>query len=103
MERYCFVMTIRPGTEDEYQRRHDEVWPELVNALRGGGISNYTLFRRGVEVVGYAECDPDAGTAWAKVAASEVNARWQDWFSDVIVKRSDGKSGESYVEVWHLD
>lgn len=103
MERNCFVMTIRPGTEGEYQRRHEEIWPEMVDALREGGIKNYTLFRRGLEVVGYAECDPDARTAWAKVAVSEANGRWQKWFSDVIVGHSDGESEESYAEVWHLD
>ena len=33
MERLCFTFEIRPGTEDEYKKRHDEIWPELVNAI----------------------------------------------------------------------
>ena len=32
---------------------------------------------------------------WAKVATSETNGQWQEWFSDVIAARSDGQSGES--------
>jgi L-rhamnose mutarotase len=29
MERACFVMRLRPGQEKEYERRHDEIWPEM--------------------------------------------------------------------------
>lgn len=103
MERYCFVMRIRPGTEAKYERRHDEIWPEMVEALRHAGIRNYTLFRREQEVVGYAECHPDAATAWSRVVATDANRRWQDWFADVIVSRSDGGSEGAYREVWHLE
>ena len=102
MERYCFTMRIRQGSEDEYQRRHDEIWPEMVQALHQAGIANYTLFRSGLDVVGYAECHPDAASAWQQVAASDANRRWQEWFSDLIVSRSDDGTG-GYVEVWHLD
>ena len=34
MERYAFKMFLKPGMEAEYKRRHDEIWPELVDLLR---------------------------------------------------------------------
>jgi L-rhamnose mutarotase len=104
MQRFCFTFEIRPGAEDEYKRRHDEIWPELVEAIKGGGISNYSLFRRGTQVIAYCECDPDAATAFAKVGASEANARWSEWFEDLIVALADedGRLFEA-AEVWHLD
>ena len=104
MERFCFTFSIKPGTEDEYKRRHGEIWPEMVQALHHSGISNYTLFRRGLEVIAYAECEPDARTAFAKMQATEVDARWSKWFEDVIAQRFDDQ-GEamSAEEVWHLD
>ena len=46
MERLCFTFEIRPGTEDEYKKRHDEIWPELVDAIKEAGFANYSLFRR---------------------------------------------------------
>ena len=104
MERTCFTFTIKPGTEQEYRRRHDEIWPEMLDALRASGISNYTLFRRGLEVIAYAECEPDAQTAFAKMAATDVDRRWSAWFEEIIDQRY-GEDGNamSVPEVWHLD
>lgn len=39
--------------EAEYERRHAEVWPEELTAITDAGFSNYSLFRRGREVVAY--------------------------------------------------
>jgi L-rhamnose mutarotase len=104
VERFCFTFSIKPGTEQEYKRRHDEIWPEMVQALHESGIRNYTLFRRGLEVIAYAECEPDARTAFGKMAATDVDARWSEWFGDVIAQRF-GPDGEPMTaeEVWHLD
>jgi L-rhamnose mutarotase len=104
VERVCFTFQIYPGTEPEYKKRHDEIWPELVEAIKAAGQSNYSLFRRGTTIIGYVECEPDAATAFAKIASTDVNARWQEWFKDVIVSLTD-ENGELVrpEEVWHLD
>ncbi|UWQ19828.1 L-rhamnose mutarotase [Jannaschia sp. M317] len=43
MEKFAFKMILRPGHAAEYQRRHDEIWPELVALLRETGISDYSI------------------------------------------------------------
>ena len=104
MASHAFRMQLKPGMAEEYRRRHDEIWPELVEAIKDAGISNYTLFRRGLQVIAYAECEPDVAAAFGKVGATEVNARWAAWFEDVIVALTD-ESGNLFraEEVWHLD
>jgi L-rhamnose mutarotase len=104
LQRICFLMDLIPGREDEYQRRHDEIWPELVAELQKAGVRNYTLFRRDTTVIAYAECHPDAATAFGRVGATEVNARWSEWFADVLARLRD-ENGEliEASEVWHLD
>jgi L-rhamnose mutarotase len=104
MERLCFTFTIRPGTEDEYRRRHDEIWPELVEAITESGFTNYSLFRRDLQVIAYAECVPDVTTAFTKLGSYDVNRRWSEWFEDVIDSLTDS-DGNVYRadEVWHLD
>ncbi|MCL2419770.1 MAG: L-rhamnose mutarotase [Conexibacteraceae bacterium] len=95
---------LKPGTEDEYKRRHDQIWPEMLDALRDAGISNYTLFRRGLEVIAYAECEPTAEIAFAKMAATEVDKRWSEWFEEILERRFDDAGRAMTVEeVWHLD
>jgi L-rhamnose mutarotase len=44
MNRMAFVMQLHKGFEEEYQRRHDELWPELSNSLKNTGISMYSIF-----------------------------------------------------------
>lgn len=44
METIAFRMLLDPGKRDEYERRHREIWPELVSALHEAGVSNYRIF-----------------------------------------------------------
>lgn len=104
MERACFTFEIYPGKEQEYERRHDEIWPEMVDALKDSGFSNYTLFRRGLRIIGYVECHPDRDTAFETMGATEVNQRWAESFEDIIVDLTDEEGNLKWAEeVWHLD
>jgi len=103
MERLCFFIELVPGTEEEYERRHRELWPEMHDALVEAGYTNYSLFRRGSTVVGYAECVPDVAAVLARMAASEVTPRWNASFAGIIDKITD-ENGSLVVaaELWHL-
>ena len=48
MSRYAWVLEVRPGFEDEYKRRHDEIWPELIEEIRRAGQRDYAVFRHGL-------------------------------------------------------
>ena len=43
MKREAFKMYLKPGFEKEYQKRHSEIWPELVKLLKANGVSDYCL------------------------------------------------------------
>jgi L-rhamnose mutarotase len=105
MERLCFTFDIRPGTFDEYMKRHDEIWPELVAELKGAGLSNYSLYKFSDErVVGYVECEPDAATCFDELASAPANTRWSAWFEEIIVALTDENGQMPHMEeIWHLD
>ena len=44
MQKYAFKMKLNPGQEAEYKRRHDEIWPELVDLLRVSGVRDYSIY-----------------------------------------------------------
>jgi L-rhamnose mutarotase len=44
MERIGFKMQLHNGCEDEYKKRHDELWPELQLLLKDAGIQEYSIF-----------------------------------------------------------
>lgn len=43
MEKYAFRMTLHPGMAEEYRRRHDAIWPELVSLLKDAGVEDYSI------------------------------------------------------------
>ena len=44
MARVAFKMKLHKGFEEEYKKRHDELWPELEELLKETGISEYSIF-----------------------------------------------------------
>ena len=105
MERVCFLLRVKPERLEEYKRRHEAVWPEMLEALRDTGWTNYSLFLRDDGLlVGYFET-PDLQRALAGMASREVNERWQremrPFFEALEGKRPD----EGFLrleEVFHL-
>ena len=85
-QRSAFVLHVRPERIDEYLAAHSSVWPEMLDALRGAGIRNYSIFRAGNEVFGYFEAD-DLERAERFLASQEVSARWQDAMAELLVHR----------------
>jgi len=91
---------------DEYRRRHAEVWPELLEALRDAGWRRYSLFLRDDGLlIGYAEAD-DLAAAQERVARTEVNARWQASMSELFAAIEGAAPDESWElvpEVFNLE
>jgi L-rhamnose mutarotase len=101
-QRAGFVLHVRPDKVDEYVRAHRDVWPELLAALKGAGIRNYTIFRNGNEMFGYFEAD-DLEQAESFLAAQEVSARWQDAMADLLEERVPDQGPPPLEEVFRLD
>ena len=77
MQRICFLLKVKQDRLDEYKQRHENVWPEMREALSRTGWHNYSLFlREDGLLVGYVETE-DFQAALDGMAATEVNARWQ--------------------------
>ena len=75
--RVCFRSSVKPSQMPEYRRRHAAVWPDMLRELKAAGWNNYSLFLADDGLlVGYVECD-DFDAARARMALTEVNARWQ--------------------------
>jgi len=103
MERLCFIINLYEGTETEYDQRHDDIWPEMEAAVAQAGFRNYSLFRIGTQVIGYAECEPDIKTVLEKMASFDVEHRWNASFANVIMNSQSENGGFTIVpEMWHL-
>ena len=44
MKRFAFKMYLKPGFEEEYERRHAALWPELKKGIKDAGVGNYSIY-----------------------------------------------------------
>ncbi|PRY26528.1 L-rhamnose mutarotase [Aliiruegeria haliotis] len=103
MEKYAFRMRLNPGCREEYQRRHDAIWPELAELLRGAGISDYSI-----------HLDPETdllfGVLWRaddhrmdSLPETEIMQRWWAHMADIMETQADNKPVVVELEtVFHL-
>lgn len=106
MKRVAFTLRVKPHLIDEYRRRHAEVWPEMLDALRSTGWNNYSIFlATDGQLFFYVET-PDFQAALDGMARLEVNQRWQDemapFFESIDGTHADANF-EPLKEVFHLD
>lgn len=104
MASYAWVLEVRPGYEEEYKRRHDEVWPEMTETLQKAGISNYNIFRHGLTLFGYFETD-DLEATKAHLADCPVNAKWGEWMGPIMKIDVDPATQFPYLlpHQFHMD
>ena len=96
MPGYAWVLEVRPGYEVEYLKRHDEIWPEMLEALRAAGIRNYNIFRHGLTLFGYFETD-DLEATKAYLRNSPVDKRWGEWMAPIMKIEIDPTTNYPYL------
>jgi len=105
MKRIGFQFKVRQDRLVEYKEHHKQVWPEMLQALREAGWYNYSLFMRADGLIfGYFETEESLQAAQAKMAAAEVNTRWQQFMAPFT--DSNARPDESFLELeeyFHLD
>jgi L-rhamnose mutarotase len=79
MARVAFRMRLKPGAEEIYKQKHDEIWPELVAVLREQGIRNYSIHLIDLDLFAYYETDNEADDPSAATADS-VHPVHRDWW-----------------------
>ncbi|HOZ48931.1 MAG TPA: L-rhamnose mutarotase [Candidatus Hydrogenedentes bacterium] len=112
MERYGWVIGLRPEKAEEYKRLHADVWPQVLAMIKECNLSNYTIFLRQfpdgnhylfsyVEYVG-----EDFQADMEKMAADPVT---QDWWKVCkpcqipLANCADGEWWANMEEVFHCD
>jgi len=89
VERVFFVFELLPGCVEEYQRRHDAIWPEMSQLLDRAGVFDYSIFNRGTMLYGCFKAVPNWATASAIIRASAVQQRWEAYMADLIAWQLD--------------
>jgi len=78
VKRVGFQLKIREDLIDDYRAAHDEMWPDMREALRRAGWRNYSLFvRPDGTLFGYFEATDSFDQSLERMSHEEVNEHWQ--------------------------
>ena len=104
MIRKAFLMTLKSGNQDEYEKRHNPIWPELQQVLREHGVHNYSIFldRHTGRLFAYAEIESEE--LWRRIAETEVCRRWWAHMKDLMLTNADDSpEALDLDQVFHFD
>lgn len=104
MKREAGIMKLYPGAREEYEKRHSEIWQELVDDIKSHGASNYSIFfnKETNELFSYLEISDEM--LWKERAGSEITKKWWEYMSDLMETNQD--NSPVYIpieEVFHID
>ena len=104
MVRKGFKMFLYPGMEEEYEKRHNQLWPEMRDMIHEYGGHNYSIYLdRATHVLyGYLEVEDEA--RWAASADTAINRKWWDFMADIMETNPDNSPVcVDLSPVFHLD
>lgn len=104
MIRKAFLMRVRSDAHDEYKRRHDLIWKELIETLKDHGVSNYSIYldKDRDLLFGYAEIETES--KWKAIASTDICRKWWHYMKEVMPTNADESPVSAPLqEVFHLD
>jgi L-rhamnose mutarotase len=89
MNRVAFKMKLFRGKEEEYRKRHDEIWPELERLLKATGVADYSIFLD--EETGYlfGILNIDDPSQLDRLPEHPVMQKWWTYMSDIMETNPD--------------
>jgi L-rhamnose mutarotase len=88
-ETIAFRMTLHSGQADEYRRRHDAIWPDLVAALRDAGVVDYRIYLDETTHQLFAVLTRKLDHAMDALPEAPIMRRWWAMMADIMDTQSD--------------
>lgn len=85
----AFKMKLYPGFLDEYKKRHDEIWPELVDLLHDAGVYDYSIFIDQETDTLFAVHKNREGLGARDLGEMEIVQKWWKYMADIMETNAD--------------
>lgn len=103
MEKIAFVMTLKPGFEAEYKRRHDELWPDLAIELKNAGISDYSIYLHPQSLKLFAVLKRTDNHRMDDLPTTAAVKKWWAYMADIMATNPDNSPVvESLEPMFHF-
>lgn len=89
MKRLAFRMKVFPGMEEEYQKRHDAIWPELMALLKETGIADYSIFLDQSDGSLFGVLLVEHEVKMAELPKHPIMQKWWTYMKDIMDTNAD--------------
>lgn len=104
MKRRAFKMKLKSGYEQEYENRHNAIWPELAELLSKAGISDYSIFIDKETLTLFAVQKLNDDNTADTLANKAVMRKWWDYMADIMECNPDNSPVVcELTEVFYMD
>ena len=104
MEQSAFVMKLKPGVIEEYKRRHDTIWPDVLKAHTLAGIRDYSIFYDPETLMLFAVRRLTDGETTETLKEEACIRKWWDYNADLMECRPDNEPCSRPLRlVFHMD
>ena len=104
MKRNAFKMKLKPGNEEEYKKRHDEIWPALAKMLSDSGIQDYSIFLDRETHILFAVQKLSDDFDPALIPQHPIVKKWWAYMAELMETHPDHEPiAIPLIEVFHMD
>ena len=104
MMRVSFKMKLKSGYEEEYKRRHDKIWPELVKELENAGVFDYSIYLDKETNILFAFQKLKDDNKADKLPESPIVKKWWAYMADIMETNPDNSPVcTDLTEVFHME
>jgi L-rhamnose mutarotase len=97
-------MQLLPGNVEEYKRRHDEIWPDLVKELEAAGVRDYVIYLDPKTLTLYASQKLTEHNTADKLPQTEIVKKWWAYMADLMETHEDNSPVvRDLEEMFYLD
>ena len=83
-EKHAFKMRLNPGMAAEYRRRHDAIFPELVDLLHEAGVKDYSIHLDEETNILFGVLWRRRDHAMAELPQTDIMRRWWAHMADIM-------------------
>ncbi len=89
MKTLAFKMKLHEGKKEEYTKRHNEIWPELVKLLKDAGVEEYHIFldEETHTLFAFQKNSGDSGSQ--DLGNTKIVQKWWAYMKDIMETHSD--------------
>ncbi|TAL66040.1 MAG: L-rhamnose mutarotase [Bacteroidetes bacterium] len=88
-KRFGFKMKMLPGFKEEYKKRHNEIWTELIRLLKDEGIGNYSIFLDEDTNTLFAYQEQSGESSSQDLGNTEIVKKWWKYMADIMETNPD--------------